>query len=126
MWSEALGALARAERLHRQLFQPVLTQARQPAWEPPVDVLETPREVVIIAALPGVSEADVHLALDGAFLLIAGERTVPDALRTAAIHRLELPQGRFERRVPLPAGRYDQIGRRSECGCLVVTLRKAG
>ena len=41
MWGEALDMLARAERLHRQLFQPASTSARRPSWEPPVDVLET-------------------------------------------------------------------------------------
>ena len=85
MWGEALDMLARAERLHRQLFQPASTQARRPSWEPPVDVLETPGAVVIIAALPGVTEASLRLAIDGAHLMIAGERTLPDELRTAII-----------------------------------------
>lgn len=124
MWGEALDMLTRAERLHRQLFQPASTQARRPSWEPPVDVLETPGAVVIIAALPGVAEASLRLAIDGAHLMIAGERTLPDELRTAIIHRLELPQGYFERRVPLPAGRYDQIIHRAQDGLLVVSLRK--
>ena len=124
MWGEALDMLARAERLHRQLFQPASTQARRPSWEPPVDVLESAGAVVIIAALPGVAEASLKLAIDGAHLMIAGERTLPDELRTAIIHRLELPQGYFERRVPLPAGRYDQIIHRAQDGLLVVSLRK--
>ncbi len=124
MWGEALDMLARAERMHRQLFQPAATSARRPSWEPPVDVLETPGAVVIIAALPGVSEASLKLAIEGAHLVIAGERTLPDELRTAIIHRLELPQGYFERRVPLPTGRYDQIIHRAQDGLLVVSLRK--
>lgn len=124
MWGDALDVLARAERLHRQLFQPTPGSARQASWEPPVDVLETAGQVLIIAALPGVSDGAIQLAVDGAFLVIAGERTVPAELRTAVIHRLELPQGRFERRVPLPPGRYDQIHRQTMNGCLVVTLRK--
>ena len=124
MWGEALSMLARAERLQQQVFQPTTGSARRPVWAPPVDVLETPREVMIIAALPGVGEDAVELKLDGAFLVIAGERALPEAFHSAAIHRIELPQGRFERRVPLPRGRYDQITRRTECGCLVVTLRK--
>ena len=41
MWSEACEMLARAERMHRELFRPAGTQARLPAWEPPVDILET-------------------------------------------------------------------------------------
>jgi len=124
MWDEALDMLARAERLHRQLFTPVASQARRPSWEPPVDMLETDAEVVIIAALPGVAESTLKLAIDGAHILIAGERALPDALRTARIHRLELPQGYFERRVPLPPGRYDQIRHRTQDGLLVVSLRK--
>jgi HSP20 family protein len=124
MWGEALDVLARAERMHRQLFQPVAAPARRPCWEPPVDVLETRDQVVIIAALPGVSDTALSLAIEGPALVIGGERTLPAELRTAVIHRLELPQGRFERRVPLPAGQYDQIRHRVQDGCLVVTLRK--
>jgi len=124
MWGEALDMLARAERMHRQLFQPA--QARRASWEPPVDVLETGRELVIIAALPGVAEADLSLVIDGACLVITGRRTLPEELRTAVIHRLELPQGLFERRVGLPAGRYDQVRHCAQDGCLIVRLRKLG
>ena len=41
MWSEAFALLERAERLHREVFRPVGSTARAPAWEPPVDILET-------------------------------------------------------------------------------------
>jgi len=124
MWGDAVEMLARVERLHSQLFQPSARQARRASWEPPVDVLETAASVLIIAALPGVREEAVELAIDGACLVIAGERVAPEEMRTAVIHRLELPQGRFERRVPLPPGRYDQIHRRTVNGCLVVSLHK--
>jgi HSP20 family protein len=121
MWSEALNALARAERLHQQMFQPVA----QAAWQPPVDVLETEREVLVLAALPGVDVAKVEARIEGGVLVIAGVRVLPPELRTAAIHRLELPQGRFERRVPLPAGRYSGVRRAEANGCLVISLAKA-
>jgi HSP20 family molecular chaperone IbpA len=124
MWGEAVDFLARADRLHRQLFHLASASAPRPSWEPPADVLETDREVVVIAALPGVSEADLSLALDGSCLVIGGRRTLPKELRTAVIHRLELPQGHFERRVPLPPGRYDRIAHSAQDGCLVVRLRK--
>jgi len=42
------------------------------------------------------------------------------------IHRLELPQGRFERRVRLPAGRYASVRHAVANGCLLVTLEKGG
>ena len=54
MWSEACEILARAERMHRDLFRPAGAQAHLPAWEPPVDILETEFEVLALVALPGV------------------------------------------------------------------------
>jgi HSP20 family molecular chaperone IbpA len=121
MWSEACDSLARAERLHRQFFQP----RRPGTWEPPVDILETEREVLLFFALPGVSIDKVEAIIDGADLVVAGTRVLPPQLRTAVIHRIELPQGRFERRVRLPAGRYRDVARAAADGCLVITLRKA-
>jgi HSP20 family protein len=127
MWSEACEMLARAERMHREVFRPAGTQARQPTWEPPVDVLETEREVLALVALPGVDPDSIQAVIEDGELVIAGARSYPPVLRTAVIHRLELPQGRFFRRVRLPAGRYSgTVGRAVADGCLVITLQKAG
>jgi HSP20 family protein len=126
MWSEACEMLARAERMHRELFRPTGTQARQPAWEPPVDILETEFEVLALVALPGVDAETVEAAIEDGELVIAGTRNYPAVLRTAIIHRLELPQGRFYRRLRLPAGRYTDVRRSIVEGCLVITLKKAG
>jgi len=124
MWSEACEMLARAERLHRELFRPLAR--RLPSWEPPLDMLETEREVLILVALPGVNLDTVEAILDNGDLFVAGTRVLPDELRTAIIHRLELPQGRFERRVRLPSGRYSAVQRSSCNGCLLITLQKTG
>jgi HSP20 family protein len=123
MWSEACEMLARAERMHREFFRPA--RARM-AWEPPVDILETAHDVLVFMALPGVEPERVEAAIDDTDLVVAGSRVLPAALRTAVIHRLELPQGRFERRVRLPAGRYDSVRHGMANGCLLVTLEKAG
>jgi HSP20 family molecular chaperone IbpA len=130
MWSEACEMLARAERMHRELFRPSPTQARLPAgsvaWEPPVDILETENEVLVLIALPGVDVDGAQVAIEDGDLVIAGTRVLPPELRTATIHRLELPQGRFFRRLRLPAGRYSGVRRANAAGCLVVTLQKVG
>src|SRR5579885_3080339 len=104
MWSEACEMLALAERLHREFFRP--TPAAQPTWEPPVDILETDHEVLVLVALPGVDAEQADALIEDGCLVIGGTRVLPPVLRTATIHRLELPQGRFLRRVPLPRGRY--------------------
>jgi HSP20 family molecular chaperone IbpA len=126
MWSEACEMLARAERMHRELFRPSTPQAQWSGWEPPVDILETEFEVLVLVALPGVDLDDAQAVIEDGDLVIAGTRLVPEQLRTATIHRLELPQGRFYRRLRLPAGRYAGVRRAAAAGCLIVTLQKAG
>ena len=124
MWSEACEMLARAERMHREVFRPARTAARVPVWEPPVDVLETDRAALVFIALPGVDPDRVEAVIEDDCLLVAGIRVLPAELQTATIHRLELPQGRFERRVRLPAGRYVNVRRSMTNGCLLITLEK--
>ncbi len=124
MFSEAIETLARAERMHRHFFHLQRSpSSREPAWEPPVDVLETDREVLILVALPGVDPDQVEAVVEDGSLVVSGRRLLPAELRCAVIHRLELPQGRFERRVPLPPGRYS-IRRFAANGCLVFSLAK--
>ncbi|HTW50348.1 MAG TPA: Hsp20/alpha crystallin family protein [Stellaceae bacterium] len=126
MWSEACEMLARAERMHRELFRPAGSEARQPAWEPPVDILETDHDLLVLVALPGVEMDHAQAAIEDGDLVITGTRVLPAELRTATIHRLELPQGRFYRRLRLPAGRYSDVRRSAAAGCLVIALKKAG
>ena len=125
MLSEAIETLARAERLHQQFLnlQP-WAGTREPSWEPPIDVLETDGEVLILIALPGVDPDEVEALLDGATLVVSGRRVLPAELRSARILRLELPQGRFERRIPLPSGRYT-ITRFAANGCIGFRLAKS-
>jgi HSP20 family molecular chaperone IbpA len=125
MLSDAIQTLARAERLHQQFLnlQPP-TETREPIWEPPIDVLETDREILIFIALPGVDPNEVEAILDNGCLVIGGRRALPAELRDARILRLELPQGRFQRRIPLPPGRY-AVTRFAANGCVGLRLAKS-
>lgn len=123
MWADALAALEQVGRMKREFFQPVPAPA--PTWEPPVDVLETADEVLIYVALPGVAADAVRAVMDGHALVVSGQRVPPPALCAgAAVHRLELPYGRFRRRVPLPAGHYVVAQVMTDCGCLTIRLQK--
>ena len=124
MWSEACATLVRAERQYNQFFRLHRSTTSVPAWEPPVDVLETESDVLVLVALPGVDQDEVQAAIEDGDLIIVGHRVLPGELRTAVIHRLELPQGRFERRVPLPPGRYSAVRHTINNGCLVIALTK--
>lgn len=118
--------LARAEQLHRAFFRPAGLTAQMATWEPPVDILETEREILVLVALPGVNLERVDAAIDGDDLVIVGTRIFPAELQRAIIHRLELPQGRFVRRVRLPAGSYRAVRKSAVDGCLLIALEKSG
>jgi HSP20 family protein len=123
MFAEACSMLERAEQLHRQFFQPGFPIARA-SWEPPVDVFESERELLIVAALPGVEASDLEIFAEGDELRISGVRRQPAAARGSTIQRLEIPHGRFERRIRLPAARW-QLGRPTLVnGCLLLSLTK--
>jgi HSP20 family molecular chaperone IbpA len=124
MWSEAFALIDQAERLQRQFFEPSISASGNVAWEPPVDIFETERCVWISVALPGVRKDRLEMQLDGGALIVAGHRRLPDTLRGAVIHRLEIPQGRFERRITLPSGRFEVGQSELENGCLVLELIK--
>src|ERR1700730_8303911 len=85
MLSDAIGTLARAERLHQQFLKlRPMVGTYEPSWEPPIDVLETDREVLILIALPGVDPDDVEALIDEGVLIVSGRRVLPPELRYAA------------------------------------------
>ena len=94
MWAEACAMIERAEQLHRWFFQPGLAPALAVNWEPPVAVFE--QELTIVAALPGVDSGDIGIAIERGMLLVGGLRRMPACAHRAAIHRMEIPHGRFD------------------------------
>ena len=124
MWAEALEMIDQANRLQRRFFELSVRPEAAPKWEPPVDIFESDEELWLFYALPGVALEQIEAAVEGAELVVRGERQLPPVAHTTSIRRLELPHGRFERRVALPAGRYDLIARSVDHGCLVIGLRR--
>jgi len=123
MWQQAFEMLDEAERLHRHFFQLSAQPAAGPSWEPPVDVLETAERLHVLVALPGVAPEHVEVVASGGTLSVIGERPMP-AAGSAVLRRLEIPYGRFERRLDLPGGHYEIEQRELMHGCLRLTLRK--
>ena len=91
--------LDRAERLQRQFFHHAAS-----SWEPPADIIESADEVQVQVALPGVSADSITIALGPDGLAISASRPFPCGADTLTIHRIEIPYGRFERRLGLPLG----------------------
>jgi HSP20 family molecular chaperone IbpA len=131
MWSEALSMLDRAERLHRQFFAPPPAE-RAASWEPPVDVVETADQLLVHVALPGVNPDSVTLAFDAGGFTVSALRAFPACAHEGAhIHRVEIPYGRFERRIDLavddPYSPLELAGKSLADGVLTLTFhRRAG
>lgn len=123
MWAEACEMLDRADRLHRQFFRPAVLDARQPTWEPPIDIYESLYEISIMIALPGVAPEHLRIKLEDNQLVVDGHRHLPVNAKSQ-IRRLEIPYGRFERRIELAAGRLEIGTRELVNDCLIITLRK--
>src|SRR5947208_15609421 len=98
MWAQAVAAMERAERLHRQFFH-----HGSPHWEAPIDVFETDRGLIVLVALPGVELDDISVILSAGVLIVRGQRPMPGELQSARILRMEIPYGNVERRMQLPA-----------------------
>lgn len=131
MWERARDLLEQADRLHRHFFQLVPTQRRRPTWEPPIDVFETNTELWVLAALPGVEPESIEVQFDGRSVTIAGANvllggTLQGGARDAIVHRVEIPHGRFERRLELPVACEALERQELRSGCLFLSLRKRG
>ncbi len=141
MWNEALSTLEQAERLQRHFARfgpvgnaglpaPVARGAVDggPTWEPPVDIVETSDRLSVQIALPGVAADSVLVNLEPGLITVSATRGFPAGDRRARVHRLEIPFGRFVRRIALPAGSaadaLELISRTLADGCLTLTFCK--
>jgi hypothetical protein len=128
MWAEALELLDQAERVNRAMFRPGPGRpggARRPALlGAAVDLLETDGELWIRCA----SRASARAPGGPRRGRGAGRRRRAPAAAppggAGVIRRLEIPHGRFERRIGLPPGSYELRRRDLRLGCLTITLRK--
>ncbi len=123
MWIHALQMLEKADRLHRQFFQLRKSTQNGPSWEPPVDIFETKNEYLIWIALPGVSPDNIRIFIEKNILTIIGNRSLVAEKRTA-IRRMEIPHGRFERRIKLESNLLEIQENTLVNGCLKLILKK--
>lgn len=126
MWARAVEMLGEAERLHRRFFHLAATERSASAWEPPVDIFQDEREVVIIVAMPGVPAERVTVTNEAGALVVRGTRPLPASTSGHRVVQLEIPHGAFERRIPLPAGPHHVGPPEIVAGCLVLRLTRIG
>lgn len=124
MWAQACELMDQAERMHRQFFRLAASERREAVWEPPADVFEDEREVIVVIALPGVPADAVEITSEAGALVVRAQSLLPFTGSRRAVRRLEIPHGYFERRIPLPQVGLEAGTRESIDGCLILRLRK--
>ncbi|HMO44497.1 MAG TPA: Hsp20/alpha crystallin family protein [Rubrivivax sp.] len=124
MWRQACELIDQAERLQRQFFRLGTPERAQATWEPPVDVFENEREIVMVVAMPGVAVERVQVLSEAGTLVVRGVRPLPFIDSRQRVRQLEIPYGAFERRIALPPGRLKLDPPESIQGCLVLRLQK--
>jgi HSP20 family protein len=122
MWSRACALIEEVERRQRRFFDLRAAAPRPPAWEPPVDIYVLERELQVVVALPGVSADEIEVELGPTGLWVRAQSRLPAVANQARILRIEIPYGRIERRIELPAGRYEPMGQEFLDGCLHIRL----
>jgi HSP20 family protein len=73
-------------------------------WIPAVDLVENDDHYTLRADLPGLSQDDVNVELDGNVLTVSGERKSEREERRQGYYRLERASGSFSRSLRVPDG----------------------
>jgi len=93
---------------------------------PALDVYQTPNEVVVKAALPGLKPEDVSIDITGETLTIKGETKAEQEIEKEDYLYQERHYGAFSRSVVLPSGfKPDNAEATMEDGVLTLTIPKA-
>jgi HSP20 family protein len=93
---------------------------------PALDIYQTPNELVVKAALPGVKPEDVNIDITGETLTVKGEHKAEQEIKKEDYLYQERRYGSFSRSVVLPSGlKPDKTEATMEDGILTLTIPKA-
>ena len=96
------------------------------AATPTLDVYQTPNEIGVKAALPGLKPEDVSIDITGETLTIQGESKAEQEVKKEDYLYQERRYGTFYRSVVLPSGlKSDKAEATMEDGILTLTIPKA-
>lgn len=94
-------------------------------WMPSVDILEKDGNIILRAELPGMTEKDIDLKIEGDTLTLKGERKMDNEDKKSNYHRIESFYGSFTRSFRLPdTVDLDKVNAEYKNGVLTVTLPK--
>jgi HSP20 family protein len=116
-----------ANRLLEEFFNdfPFASYMSEPKdnWLPAVDILEKDGNLILRAELPGMSEKQIDVKLEGNTLTLKGERKMDNEDKKNNYHRVESFYGSFTRSFRLPETvDLEKISADYKNGVLTVTI----
>jgi len=72
------------------------------SWNPPMDIYETPKEIVVLAEIAGVKKEDLDIEINAKAVKIIGKRYEMPRDKNATYRLAEIQCGRFERILFMP------------------------
>lgn len=92
----------------------------------PIDMYQTPNEVVLKAALPGIKPEEVDITITGNTLTIQGETRANEKVKREDYYYQEQRYGAFSRSIALPQGLdTEKTEANFEDGVLTLTIPKS-
>jgi HSP20 family protein len=98
---ERLGTKLSIEEMFRAM-NPMFTLSER-SWKPPMDIYETPEEIIILAEIAGVDKENLEVEINSKAVKIYGRRTEMPRMKNANYRLAEIQYGHFERVLFLPA-----------------------
>jgi HSP20 family protein len=99
------------------------TAETRESWIPSVDILEKEGNLILRAELPGMTEKQIELKLEGNTLTLKGERKMDTEDKKSNYHRVESFYGTFTRSFRLPDSvDAEKINAEYKNGVLTVTI----
>jgi len=108
-----------------QSINPMFSIAER-SWKPPIDMYETPEEVIILAELAGVDKENVEIEYTSKAIRIYGLRPEKPRFSDARFSLAEIQYGTFERILLFPTQiDPEAVSASSSAGVLEIHLAKA-
>jgi HSP20 family protein len=130
-WNPWTEVEAFTRELHRAFNRPTAQPSQngnghQESWKPRMDVSETDIAYIIEADVPGLTIQDITVQLEGAALVITGERQRAPRQQDGHYTHSERVFGKFQRALNLPTVvNTEEIQAAYTNGVLTVTVPKA-
>jgi HSP20 family protein len=95
-------------------------------WQPPTDVYETEKNIIIKMAVSGLRPEDISVTFSDHILTVSGKRGDDSAHQKVCFYQVEIRYGYFERKIKIPKQvDANNIHATYEKGFIVITIPKS-